>query len=199
MLKLLHPFIPFVTEEIYSHLPGTEGSIMVSEFPRYNMKFSYRKERAAMEKIMDVVKSVRAIKLETGAAPSAKVDLFVVTEQKKLLSDCSVYLNKLCNVGKIAFISSKEDLTEKVVSKILDGFEIYIPLGELVDTEKEIARLKAEIEKTENEIARANGKLSNQGFVSKAPKALIEGEKAKVQKFTEIREKLLVSLKELEA
>ena len=199
MLKLLHPFIPFVTEEICSHLPGTEGSIMVSEFPRYNMKFSYRKERAAMEKIMDVVKSVRAIKLETGAAPSAKVDLFVVTEQKKLLSDCSVYLNKLCNVGKIAFISSKEDLTEKVVSKILDGFEIYIPLGELVDTEKEIARLKAEIEKTENEIARANGKLSNQGFVSKAPKALIEGEKAKVQKFTEIREKLLVSLKELEA
>ena len=199
MLKLLHPFIPFVTEEIYSHLPGTEGSIMVSEFPRYNMKFSYRKERAAMEKIMDVVKSVRAIKLETGAAPSAKVDLFVVTEQKKLLSDCSVYLNKLCNGGKIAFISSKEDLTEKVVSKILDGFEIYIPLGELVDTEKEIARLKAEIEKTENEIARANGKLSNQGFVSKAPKALIEGEKAKVQKFTEIREKLLVSLKELEA
>ncbi len=199
MLKLLHPFIPFVTEEIYSHLPGTEGSIMVSEFPRYNMKFSYRKERAAMEKIMDVVKSVRAIKLETGAAPSAKVDLFVVTEQKKLLSDCSVYLNKLCNVGKITFISSKEDLTEKVVSKILDGFEIYIPLGELVDTEKEIARLKAEIEKTENEIARANGKLSNQGFVSKAPKALIEGEKAKVQKFTEIREKLLVSLKELEA
>ena len=199
MLKLLHPFIPFVTEEIYSHLPGTEGSIMVSEFPRYNMKFSYRKERAAMEKIMDVVKSVRAIKLETGAAPSAKVDLFVVTEQKKLLSDCSVYLNKLCNVGKIAFISSKEDLTEKVVSKILDGFEIYIPLGELVDTEKEIARLKAEIEKTENEIARANGKLSNQGFVSKAPKALIEGEKAKVQKFTEIREKLLISLKELEA
>ena len=199
MLKLLHPFIPFVTEEIYSHLPGTEGSIMVSEFPRYNMKFSYRKERAAMEKIMDVVKSVRAIKLETGAAPSAKVDLFVVTEQKKLLSDCSVYLNKLCNVGKIAFISSKDELTEKVVSKILDGFEIYIPLGELVDTEKEIARLKAEIEKTENEIARANGKLSNQGFVSKAPKALIEGEKAKVQKFTEIREKLLVSLKELEA
>ncbi len=199
MLKLLHPFIPFVTEEIYSHLPGTEGSIMVSEFPRYNMKFSYRKERAAMEKIMDVVKSVRAIKLETGAAPSAKVDLFVVTESKKLLSDCSLYLNKLCNVGKIAFISSKDELTEKVVSKILDGFELYIPLGELVDTEKEIARLKAEIEKTENEIARANGKLSNQGFVSKAPKALIEGEKAKVQKFTEIREKLLVSLKELEA
>ena len=199
MLKLLHPFIPFVTEEIYSHLPGTEGSIMVSEFPRYNTKFSYRKERAAMEKIMDVVKSVRAIKLETGAAPSAKVDLFVVTESKKLLSDCSLYLNKLCNVGKIAFISSKDELTEKVVSKILDGFELYIPLGELVDTEKEIARLKAEIEKTENEIARANGKLSNQGFVSKAPKALIEGEKAKVQKFTEIREKLLVSLKELEA
>ena len=198
MLKLLHPFIPFVTEEIYGYLPTSEGSIMVSSFPRYNSKLSYRKERAAMEKIMDVIKSVRAIKLETGAAPSAKVDLFVVTEHKKLLNDCSLYLNKLCNVGKISFISSKEDLTEKVVSKILDGFELYIPLGELVDTEKEIARLQAEIEKADNEIARANGKLSNQGFVAKAPKALIEGEKEKVRKFTEIKEKLLASLKEMQ-
>ena len=171
---------------------------MVSSFPRYNSKLSYRKDRAAMEKIMDVIKSVRAIKLETGAAPSAKVDLFVVTEHKKLLNDCSLYLNKLCNVGKISFISSKEDLTEKVVSKILDGFELYIPLGELVDTEKEIARLQAEIEKADNEIARANGKLSNQGFVAKAPKALIEGEKEKVRKFTEIKEKLLASLKEMQ-
>ena len=94
-------------------------------------------------------------------------------------------------------VSSKEEIGEKVVSKILDSVEIYVPLGALVDTEKELARLQGELEKAENEIKRAEGKLSNQGFVAKAPKALIDGEKAKVEKFTEIRNKILASIKEL--
>jgi len=197
MLKLLHPFIPFVTEEIYTHIPKIKGSIMVSDFPKYNAKFAYRKEKANTEKIMDVIKSVRAIKLETGAAPSAKVDMYVVTENKKLIKDSTIYFNKLINVNEVKFVDSKENINEKVVSKILDGIEIYIPLGELVDTEKELARLKGELEKAESEIKRAEGKLSNQGFVAKAPKALIDSEKAKVQKFTEIRDKIIASINEL--
>ena len=198
MLKLLHPFIPFVTEEIYSHIPKTKGSIMVSDFPKYNSKLAYRKERLATEKIMDVIKSVRAIKLETGAAPSTRVDMYVVTANRKLISDSSIYFNKLVGVNQVKFVESKEEINEKVVSKILDGIEIYIPLGTLVDMEKELARLKGELEKAENEIKRAEGKLSNQGFVAKAPKALIDGEKAKVEKFTEIRNKILASIKEFE-
>ena len=94
-------------------------------------------------------------------------------------------------------VTIKEEITEKVVSKILNGIEIYIPLGELVDFEKELARLKGELEKAENEIKRAEGKLSNQGFVAKAPKALIDGEKAKLQRFTELRDKILASIEEL--
>ena len=198
MLKLLHPFIPFVTEEIYDHIPETTGSIMVSEFPKYNSKLAYRKERAATEKIMDIIKSIRNIKAETGAAPSAKVDIYVVTENKKLIENGASYIRKLANVGEIKYVANKDVIGEKVVSKILDGAEIYIPLGELVDYEKELARLKAELEKTENEIKRAESKLSNQGFVAKAPKALIDGEKAKLTKFTEIKEKIIKSIEEIE-
>lgn len=198
MLKLLHPFIPFVTEEIYDHIPGTAGSIMVSDFPKYNAKLAYRKERAATEKIMNIIKSVRNIKAETGAAPSAKVDIYVVTANKRLIENSVSYIRKLANVGDIKYVENKEEINEKVISKILDGAEIYIPLGELVDYDKELARLKGELEKTENEIVRAQGKLSNQGFVAKAPKALIDAEKAKLTKFTEIKEKIVKSIEELE-
>ena len=198
MLKLLHPFIPFVTEEIYDHIPETTGSIMVSDFPKYNSKLAYRKERSATEKIMDIIKSIRNIKAETGAAPSAKVDIYVVTENKRLIENGASYIRKLANVGEIKYVANKDVIGEKVVSKILDGVEIYIPLGELVDYEKELARLKAELEKTENEIKRAESKLSNQGFVAKAPKALIDGEKAKLTKFTEIKEKIIKSIEEIE-
>ncbi|MBO4262741.1 MAG: class I tRNA ligase family protein, partial [Clostridia bacterium] len=197
-LKLLHPFIPFVTEEIYGNIPGTSGSIMVSDFPKYNPRNNYKKERTQTELVMEMIKSVRNIKAETGAAPSVKVDLYVVTDNRKLIKDCAAYLQRLANVENICFIDSKEELEVKYVSKILGGVEIYIPLGELVDTEKETARLKAELEKTEGEIKRAESKLNNQGFVSKAPKALIDAEREKLVRFTEIREKIILSLKELQ-
>ena len=196
-LKLLHPFIPFVTEEIYSHIPTVSGSIMISDFPKYNSKLTYKKERANTEKIMDIIKSVRAIKAESGAAPSTKVDLYIVSELKKLITDCSLYISRLANVNEIKFISGKEDIGQKVVSKILEGIEIYIPLGELVDIDKEIVRLQGELEKTEGEIKRAEGKLANQGFVAKAPKTLIDGEREKVVKFKEIRDKIIASIEEL--
>ena len=197
-LKLLHPFIPFVTEEIYSHIPNAEGMLIRAPFPKYNARRAYRKDRAVIEKAKEMIKALRNVKTETGAAPSTKIDIYVVTDNKKLVNDNKIYLNRLVNVKEIKFVNAKEDIREKVVSKILDGIEIYVPLGELVDYDKEILRLKGELEKAENEIARANGKLSNQGFVAKAPKALIDGEKAKVVKFTEIKEKILASIAELE-
>ena len=197
-LKLLHPFIPFVTEEIYSHIPNAEGMLIRAPFPKYNARRAYRKDRAVIEKVKEMIKAIRNVKTETGAAPSTKIDIYVVTDDKKLINDNKIYLNRLVNVKEIKFVNAKEDIREKVVSKILDGIEIYVPLGELVDYDKEILRLKGELEKAENEIARANGKLSNQGFVAKAPKALIDGEKAKVVKFTEIKEKIFASIAELE-
>jgi len=197
MLKLLHPFIPFVTEEIYGNLPNVTENIMVSEFPRCNPKLTYAKDRASMNKVMEIIKTVRIIKAESGAAPSSKVDLYLVTENKKLIEKSRIYYEKLAGIKDIKFFENKSEITEKVVNKIIEGFELYIPLGELVDYEKETARLKEELKNTENELNRASGKLNNQGFIGKAPKALVEEEKAKVQKFTEMKEKIIKSLEEI--
>jgi valyl-tRNA synthetase len=196
-LKLLHPFIPFITDEIYRNLTGSDNSIMVTEFPRYNSKLAYKKEAAAFEGIMDIIKAVRAVKTETGCAPSKKVSLFIVTESKRLISANADSIIKLAGASEIKFISSAEEAGEKVVAKVLSVGTLYIPMGELVDTEKEKARLEGELEKVMAEIRRADGKLNNQGFMAKAPKKLVDEEREKLNKYIEMREKILSQLKSL--
>lgn len=197
-LKLLHPFIPFVTEEIYSYLPGTEGSIMVSEYPRYNAKMAYKKEAKAFEGIMEIIKTVRNIKTNVGCAPSKKVDLYVVSENAKR----SIQLNKSCilklaGAGEIKFVDSAEGISEKTVSQVCELCTLYIPLGELVDLEKEKARLQKELENVEFEITRATGKLANAKFLEKAPKALVDQEREKLNKFVEMKKKIEQQISDL--
>ncbi len=196
-LKLLHPFVPFVTEEIYSNLPGERGSIMISAFPKYNSRQTYKKDAANMEAVMEIIRTVRNIRAQVGAAPSKKVQMYVVAgDNKKVISSCRTYIEKLAGISEIIFADTKEQVTGKTVSQVLPSCELYIPLGELVDTEKEIARLEGELEKLVNEIDRANNKLNNQGFVAKAPKALIDAEKEKLVKFAEMKAKLEAQLNE---
>lgn len=196
-LKLLHPFIPFITEEIYQNLPNVTGSIMVSEFPRYNSKLNYKKDSESCEYVMSIIKAIRQIRVDSGCAPSKKLDLYVVSERKRLIEKTSVFIEKLANISSIKFVANKEEISVKTACSILDKTELYVPLGELVDAEKELARLQGELKKVESEISRANGKLNNQGFVAKAPKALIDAEKEKVVKYLEMKEKLLNGIKEL--
>jgi valyl-tRNA synthetase len=197
-LKLLHPFVPFITEEIYQSLPVHTESIMIADFPRYNSKMLYTKPKKQMEEVMTVIKAIRNIKVKVNCAPSKKVPLYIVTANKKCFKDASVYIEKLAGVSGISFIDDKTALTEKTVSGITESAEIYIPLGELVDTEKELARLKAEYNTVEAEIKRANGKLSNKGFLDKAPKQLVDAEKAKLEKYMDILAKLKKEIAELE-
>ncbi|MBP5176964.1 MAG: class I tRNA ligase family protein [Clostridia bacterium] len=197
-LKLLHPFIPFVTEEIYSFVPTVTGSIMVSEYPKYNPKYNYKKDAEKMDAVMDIIKAVRQIKVQAGAVATKKVELFVVTENKKLISDSADFIYKLAGVSKIDFIDGKQQLDQKVFTQVLNGFELYIPLGDLVDIEKEVERLKAELIKVDGEIERAKAKLNNAGFLAKAPKNLVEAEKQKVSKFEELKEKIISNLSEYE-
>ena len=196
-LKLLHPYIPFITEEIYQNIPGIKESIMVSEYPRYNSKLAYKKDAGDMDYIRDIITAIRQIRADTGCAPSKKVDLYVVTENKRLIEKAFVYIQKLANIGEVKFISSKDELSVKTVSVVLDKAELYIPLGELVDFDKEIKRLEGEMEKIESEIARANSKLSNNGFLAKAPKSLVDQERDKLNKYLDMRKKLAQNLKEL--
>ncbi len=196
-LKLLHPYIPFITDEIYKNIPGVKGSIMVAEYPRYNAKLARKKDVENTEYLMSIIKSIRQIRLETGAAVSKKVELYVVSENAKLIEKCSLYIEKLAGVSKINFIKSKNELEVKVVSQVLDKTELYIPLGELVDAQKELLRLKGELEKVEAEIARASGKLANRGFLDKAPKALVDAEMEKREKYIEMRAKINANIKQI--
>lgn len=198
ILKLLHPFIPFITEKIYKSIPGAAETLMLQEFPRYNAKLNYFGSVKEIELVKEIVKSVRNVKAKTGAAPSKKVHLFVITDNSRTIKNGSAMIKRLAGVNEITVIADKNVLKEKVVSQVIDGAELFIPLGELVDFEKELARLKGELENVENEIARANGKLSNNGFLEKAPKALVDGERAKLNKYLDIREKLIKQIADMQ-
>lgn len=179
ILKLMHPFVPFITEEIYQNLPTTKGTIMLAPWPQYEKKYTYSKDRAYFENVMDAIRAIRNMKAEKGVAPSKKVNIHLVASPiKEKEAD---YIKKLAGVENIDFCQGKEGISGKTVS-LFGGFgEIVVPLGELVDFEKEIARLNAELEKTCSEIKRSEGLLSNAGFTSKAPKALIDKEEQKLQ------------------
>ncbi len=197
ILKLLHPFVPFITEKIYKSIPNANGALMLSSFPKYNAKRNFASSVKEIEPVKEIIKIIRNVKVSVGAAPSKKVKLYVKTENKKAIKNGGIYIQKLAGVSDIQFVENKESLTEKVVAQVIEGIELFIPLGELVDVSKEIERLEKELQTISSEIARASGKLSNNGFLDKAPKALVEGERAKLNKYIDIREKLVAQINDL--
>ena len=198
-LRLLHPFVPFITEEIWRNIPGNEGkSIMVAEFPRYNAKLAYKKEAKAFEPVMDIIKAVRNMKTSVNCPPSKKVKLYVSVPNRRVVQANAGSVLELAGASEIAFVESGADVAEKTMSQVTETCTVYVPLGELVDPEKERARLSAELDRILGEIARADGKLQNRGFVEKAPRALVEQERAKLEKFIGMKEKVEAQLRELE-
>ncbi len=196
-LKLLHPFAPFVTEEIYSYLPTAEGSIMTAEFPRYNPKMAYRDEAKAFEGVIELIKAVRAIKVSVNCPPAKKVHLFLVTDQKRLVTVNKGSILRLAGASEVEFVDSGLAAGDKTVSKVVGIAQIFIPLGELVDLAAERARLEKELERVEGEIERAGSKLANQNFIAKAPKKLVDDERAKLEKFIDMKKKITAQLKAL--
>ena len=196
-LKLLHPFVPFITDEIYRNLPLTQGSIMVAEFPRYNSKLAYKKEAAAFEGVMEIIKAIREAKVETGCAPSKKVSVFIESESKRLILANVESILKLGGASEVRMVSCQQEAGEKLITKVLTIGALYIPMGELVDADKERERLNAELERVMGEIKRADGKLNNSGFMSKAPKKLVDAEREKLNTFIEMRRKILEQLESL--
>jgi len=196
-LKLLHPFIPFVTEEIYANLPNVSGSIMVADFPRYNYKWAYKKEAKAFEGIMGIIKAVRAMKKDAECPPSKKVELFIVTENKRLVQVNKDCILKLSGGSELTIIEDVGEVNGKTVSAVTEIAQIYVPLGELVDIEKEKARWSAEIERIDGEIQRAGSKLANENFVARAPQKLVDAEKEKVKKYQDMKAKCLAQLENL--
>ena len=196
-LRLLHPFIPFVTEEIYSYLPGEHGLIICADYPRYNSRLAYKKEAKAFEAVIDLIKTVRAMKVEVNCPPSRKVHVFLATEARRLITVNKNSILRLAGASDVTFVSGGAEAGEKIVSGVCEAGQIFIPLGELVDLEKEKSRLEKELDRIVGEIARANGKLANHNFISKAPKKLVEDERAKLEKYLDMKAKIEESLKSL--
>ncbi len=193
ILKLVHPFIPFITEEIYDNLPVKDAEdIMISAYPEYTRKHVYSKAAGEINAVMKAIKSIRALRKDMNVSQTKKTAIYIVPSEgkEKMLKETAVYIEKLANGNEIVF--GKPEV--KSVSVVSDIAEFFIPLGELVDVKKEVERLTKELENAENEIARAQGKLNNAGFVAKAPAQLIENEKAKLQKYIDLKEKIALSI-----
>jgi valyl-tRNA synthetase len=196
-MKLLHPMMPFITEEIYQHLPGTDKSIVISKWPEYDEERFNPEQESNMEIVMEAIKSIRNIRAEMNVVPSRKAKVLIVATDEKVkraIDAGSIYFERLASASEVLLISQKELIPEGAVSVVIAGAEIFLPLEELVDMEKEKERLNKEKENLEKEIQRVSGKLSNQGFVAKAPQSVIEEERAKELKYREMLEKVLVRL-----
>lgn len=198
ILKLMHPFIPFVTEEIYQYKQtGKRHALMMQEWPKYNKKFNYYKEAKAFEGVMDIIKAIRNVRNEMQVAPSKKIKVYVKAgEHAAVVEKLSTYIEKMAGVGEVVMTDEKPD--EKKLSVLVTPYaEIFIPLGELIDTDKEIARLNKELDGVNKEIARGEGMLNNKGFIAKAPKQLVDAETEKLKKNRELKEKLVARIEDL--
>ena len=187
-LKLLHPFMPFITEEIYRSLPHECESIMISEYPKYDESLIFAEKSEEMGKIIDAIKAIRTRRSEMNVAPSRKAKVYIETKYTDVFGNASAFFARLASASEVV-TSEKFDggevSADNAVQIITDSATIYLPLSDIIDFEKEKARLKGEEKKLIGEIERIEKKLANEGFVSKAPAAVIEGEKAKLAKYTE--------------
>ena len=201
ILKLLHPYMPFITEEIYTYLPTVEGSIVIAQWPHYKEEDNMASEEEMMELAMDGIRNIRNARAEMDVPPSKKAKVIIVpTEDKKLAVEATKeYFITLASASMVEIAETEENIPEDAVSVVINGARIFIPLDELVDFEKEKERLTKEKAKLEGEIKRVNGKLSNQGFLAKAPESLVNEEKAKKEKFEEMMKSVLERIENIEA
>ena len=198
-LKLLHPYMPFITEEIFCNVQSDEASIMVSSWPEYREAWNFAKDEMAVETIKEAVRGIRNVRAGMNVAPSKKAKVIVVSEKteiREIFKTSSVFFATLAYASEVAVQENKEGIGEDAVSAVIHDAVIYMPFAELVDIEKEIERLTKEEEKLGKEIARCQGMLGNPNFVNKAPEAKIAAEKEKLEKYTnmlaQVKERLIV-------
>ena len=197
-MKLLHPFMPFITEEIWQHLPHDGESIMISRFPVYDPGLDFPAQEKDMEMIMAAISAVRNRRAEMNVPPSKKSKMYIVTSKADVFNQGAVFFEKLASASEASVQADQAGIGENAVNIVVDGAEIFLPLDELVDKEKEIERLQKEKKQLESEIKRVEGKLSNPGFTAKAPEKVVAEERAKGEKYREMLDKVLASLQAME-
>ena len=189
-MQLLHPFMPFITEELYQQLPGHEETIMLSAWPKAQEGQLYARECATMETIMDLVKSIRNIRADLKVPPAQRITVRIVCADPKALEGAEGYLLKLAGVEKTKIGTERGNVLKSDVHIVSEKAEAFIPLASLVDLEKERERIDKEIERVRCDIGRAQAKLANEKFVSKAPEAVVNEERRKLKAGEEMLQKL---------
>ena len=197
-LKLLHPIMPFITEEIYTKLYNEDESIMISSWPKYEKKYNFKDEEQKIEKIKEIIIGIRNIRNNMNVHPSKKSKLVFVTEEyKNVIENSKTFLEKLGFANEIIVQNDKAGIDSNAISILLDGIETYIPFEELVDLEAEKQRLQEEKQKLIYEVERCEKMLSNPGFVNKAPEVKVNAEKEKLEKYKAMLENTEERLKNL--
>ena len=185
-LKLLHPYMPFVTEEIFTNLQDSEESIMVSEWPVFTEEWNFAADERAVDAIKDAVRGIRNLRAEMNVPNSKKATVYVVSEKEEvrnIFEDAKVFFATLGFASEVMVQADKTGIADDAVSAVIQDAVVYMPFAELVDIEKEVERLSKEQKKLQGEIKRCEGMLNNPNFVGKAPAAKIEEEKAKLEKY----------------
>ncbi|MBR4965851.1 MAG: valine--tRNA ligase, partial [Lachnospiraceae bacterium] len=199
-LKLLHPYMPFITEEIFCTLQNEEESIMISSWPVYSEERNFAKEEKEIEIMKEAIRGIRNVRTSMNVAPSKKAQVFVVSDKEQMraiFEEGKLFFASLAYASEVNVQSDKTGIADDAVSVVIANANIYIPFAELVDIAQEIERLEKEEKKLAGELARVNGMLNNQNFVSKAPAAKIEEEKAKLEKYTQMMEQVKERLTQL--
>ena len=202
ILKLLHPFMPFITEEIWQSMPivadkdNNPESIMISAWPVYDEKLHFAAEQTDFTKVVDAIRAIRVQRNELNVPPSKKVTMHIETAETALFEGAKAFFERLAGAGELT-VSEKAETSDDMVTIVTANARIFMPMGELVDKEKELARLEKERKAAQKDIDFLSGKLSNQGFLSKAPAQQIENERVKLAKAQEKMEKIMLSIEKM--
>ena len=195
ILKLLHPYMPFITEEIYQALPHDDESIMISSYPAFKENLVFPDEESATDRVIDAIRAVRNRRSEMNVPPSKKANLYIVTKYPETFRAAESFFVKLASTSELHLVDRYD--AENAVSIVTDAATLYIPLGDLVDLDKERERLTNELARVDGEITRLEAKLANEGFVSRAPAAIVDGERQKLAKYRETKTQLEEALKKM--
>ena len=201
LLKLLHPFMPFITEDIYTRLPGSEETIMLSAWPKADAAFSFPAEAAAADGLMDMVRAIRNVRAEMNVPPAKRAHVTIVTNaaNEAACRAAAPYLNKLAGASTVSVQLDKSGIDRNAVSVVSTLGEAFMPMNELIDIAKELDRLAKDRKHWQSEVSRAEGKLNNQGFLAIAPEKVVEEERSKLEKAKEMLAKLEARIAEMQS
>ena len=181
-LRLLHPFMPFITEEIWQTLPHNGDALIVAQWPKYSAELEFRQEEALMESVMNAIRSIRNRRAEMNVPPSKKAALYVVTAKPQVYQEGEGFLQRLAYAEQVTILDKDPENIDGMVCCTTPDAKLYIPMGQLVDVAKELNRVEKELDKARKNLAMIQGKLSNEKFTSRAPESVVNVEREKAEK-----------------